>query len=78
MNHFKANGALAQIEFLLGVRTIFEEIKNDPEKRDLILKKTTLLDSFKNLLKMVFTGKRNEDDHTHDNENHGLTGPRSA
>ncbi len=62
MNHFKANGSLAQIEFLLGVRTIFEEIKNDPEKRDLILKKSTLLDSFKNLLKMVFTGKRNEDD----------------
>ncbi len=62
MNHFKANGALAQIEFLLGVRTIFEEIKNDPEKRDQILKKSTLLDSFKNLLKLVFTGKKNQDD----------------
>ncbi len=60
MNHFKANGALAQIEFLLGIRAIFEEIKNDPEKRDLILKKSTLLDNIKNLLKMVFTGRRNE------------------
>ena len=62
MNHFKASGALAQIEFLLGVRSIFEEIKNDPEKRDLILKKSTLLDNIKSLLKMVFTGRRNEDE----------------
>jgi len=62
MNHFKANGALAQIEFLLGIRTIFEEIKNDPEKRDLILKKSTLMDNIKNLLKLVFTGKRKDDD----------------
>ena len=62
MNHFKANGALAQIEFLLGIRSIFEEIKNDPEKKDQILKKSSLLDNIKNLLKMVFTGRRNEGD----------------
>lgn len=62
MNHFKANGALAQIEFLLGIRSIFEEIKNDPEKKDMILKKSSLLDNLKNLLKLVFTGKRNEDE----------------
>ncbi len=62
MNHFKATGALAQIEFLLGVRSVFEEIKNDPEKRDMILKKSTLLDNLKNLFRLVFTGKRNEDD----------------
>jgi len=62
MNHFKANGALAQIEFLLGIRSIFEEIKNDPEKRDLILKKSSLLDNLKNLLKLVFTGKRKDED----------------
>ena len=62
MNHFKANGALAQIEFLLGIRTIFEEIKNDPEKRDLILKKSSLLDNLKNLFKLVFTGRRKDED----------------
>jgi len=62
MNHFKATGALAQIEFLLGVRSVFAEIKNDPEKRDLILKKSTLLDNLKSLLMKVFTGRRNEDD----------------
>ncbi|HNX25628.1 MAG TPA: AAA family ATPase [Spirochaetota bacterium] len=62
MNHFKANGALSQIEFLLGIRTIFEEIKNDPEKRDLILKKSSLLDNLKNLFKLVFTGKRKDDE----------------
>lgn len=62
MNHFKANGALAQIEFLLGIRAIFEEIKNDPEKKDMILKKSSLLDNIKNLLKLVFTGKRKDED----------------
>lgn len=62
MNHFKANGALSQIEFLLGVRTIFEEIKNDPEKRDLILKKSSLLDNLKNLFKLVFTGRRKDEE----------------
>jgi len=62
MNHFKANGALAQIEFLLGIRQIFEEIKNDPEKKDMILKKSSLLDNLKNLLKLVFTGKRKDED----------------
>jgi len=62
MNHFKATGALSQIEFLLSVRTIFEEIKNDPEKRDSILKKSTLFDNLKNLFKLVFTGKRREDE----------------
>lgn len=62
MNHFKANGALAQIEFLLGIRKIFEEIKNDPEKKEIILKKSTLLDNLRNLLKMVFSGRRREEE----------------
>lgn len=61
MNHFKANGAIAQVEFLINIRNIFQEIKNDPEKRDIILKKSTFLDSIKNLLKAVFTGRRNDD-----------------
>jgi MoxR-like ATPase len=62
MNHFKANGALAQIEFLLSIRTVFEEIKNDPEKKEMILKKSSLLDNIKNLIKMVFTGRRKDED----------------
>ncbi len=62
MNHFKANGALAQIEFLLGIRKIFEEIKNDPEKKELILKKSSLLDNLRNLLKMVFSGRRKDEE----------------
>ncbi|HOQ10977.1 MAG: ATPase RavA [Spirochaetes bacterium ADurb.Bin218] len=60
MNHFKANGALAQIEFLLNIRKIFEEIKSDPDKREQILKKSSLLEGLKNLLKMVFAGRRRE------------------
>lgn len=58
MSHFKANGAIAQVEFLINIRNIFQEIKEDPEKRDIILKKSTFLDSIKNLLKTIFTGKR--------------------
>jgi MoxR-like ATPase len=60
MNHFKANGALVQIEFLLNIRKIFEEIKSDPDKREQILKKSSLLEGLKNLLKMVFAGRRRE------------------
>ena len=62
MNHFKANGALQQIEFLLGIRNIFREIKADPEKKDLILRKSSMLDNLKNLLKMVFTSRRRDED----------------
>lgn len=62
LNHFKANGALSQIEFLLGIRTLFEEIKNDPEKKEQILKKGSMLEGLKNLIKMVFTGRRRDDD----------------
>lgn len=61
MNHFKANGAIAQVEFLINIRNIFQEIKEDPEKRDLILKKSSFLDNIKNLIKSVFTGKRDSD-----------------
>ena len=62
LNHFKATGALSQIEFLLNVRTVFEEIKNNPDKRESILKKSTLFDNIKNLLKLVFTGKRRDEE----------------
>ena len=62
LNHFKANGALSQIEFLLGIRTLFEEIKNDPEKKEQILKKGSMLEGLKNLIRMVFTGRRRDED----------------
>lgn len=61
MNNFKANGAIAQVEFLINIRNIFQEIKDDPEKRDLILKKSSFLDSIKNLIKSVFTGKKDSE-----------------
>jgi len=61
MNHFKANGAIAQVEFLINIRNIFQEIQDDPEKRDLILKKSSFLDNIKNLIKSVFTGKKDSE-----------------
>lgn len=62
LNHFKANGALSQIEFLLGVRDIFREIRNDPEKKEHILKKSSMLEGLKNLIKMVFSGRRRDEE----------------
>ena len=62
MNHFKANGAIAQIEFLLGIRQIFNDIKNDPEKKEHILKKSSVLDGIRNLLRMVFAGRRKDEE----------------
>jgi len=62
MNHFKATGALAQIEFLLGIRTIFSEIESDPEKKEQILKKHSMLDTLKNLLKLIFSGRKKDED----------------
>lgn len=62
LNHFKANGALSQIEFLLGIRELFREIKNDPEKKEHILRKGSMLEGLKNLIKMVFSGRRREEE----------------
>ncbi|HOP28911.1 MAG TPA: AAA family ATPase [Spirochaetota bacterium] len=62
MNHFKANGAISQIEFLLNIRQLFDEIRNDPEKKEQILRKSSVLDSLRNLLKMVFAGRRRDED----------------
>ena len=62
MVHYNATGAIAQIEFLLNVRKILQEIRENPEKRDMILTKKSLLDSLLSVLKKIFPSKKKEEE----------------
>jgi MoxR-like ATPase len=62
--HFNATGAIQQIEFLLNIRKIFQEIKENPEKRDMILQRKGFLETLFGFLKKLFPGKRTSDDET--------------
>ncbi len=62
MTHFKVSGAIQQIEFLLNVRKIFQELRENPDKRDAILEKKGVLENFLSILKNLFPGKRKEDE----------------
>jgi len=61
MAHYKATGAFQQIELLLGIRQIFQEIRLNPEKRDAILARKSLLQSLLEFLKKIFPTKKIED-----------------
>ncbi|HOO72575.1 MAG TPA: AAA family ATPase [Spirochaetota bacterium] len=62
MVHFNTTGAIQQIEYLLNVRKILQEIRENPEKRDQILEKKHLIDSLLSILRKVFPSKRKEDE----------------
>ena len=62
MVHFNAAGAIPQIEFLLNVRKILQEIREDPDKREAILAKKSVLDALLGILKKIFPAKKKEDD----------------
>ena len=62
MVHFNTTGAIQQIEYLLNVRKILQEIRENPEKRDAILEKKHLIDSLLNILRKVFPSRRKEDE----------------
>ncbi len=63
MIHFKATGAIEQIEFLLQVRSVLQAIRENPDKRDLILQRKGLFDGILELIKKIFTSKnKGEDD----------------
>jgi hypothetical protein len=57
MTHFKSTGALEQIEFLLQVRRVFEELKNNPQKREQILSSRGPLAGLLDMLKKIFPAK---------------------
>ncbi len=62
MTHFKSTGALEQIEFLLQVRRVFEELKNNPQKREQILSSRGPLAGLLDMLKRVFPGRSKKAD----------------
>jgi MoxR-like ATPase len=62
MVHFNTTGAIQQIEYLLNVRKILQEIRENPEKRDTILEKRHLIDSLLSILRKVFPSKRKEEE----------------
>ncbi len=62
MVHYNATGAMEQIEFLLGVRRLFEEIKKTPEKQIEILQETGIIDGLKNFFKTLFPSRKNHED----------------
>lgn len=57
MVHFNATGAIQQVEFLLNIRKIFQEIRENPEKKDQLKDAKGLLDGLKGLLKKIFPSK---------------------
>jgi MoxR-like ATPase len=62
MVHFNASGAIPQIEYLLNVRRIFQDIRQDPEKREHILAKRGFINSVKELVKKIFPNRRDDED----------------
>ncbi len=62
MVHFNTTGALQQIEFLLGMRKVFQEVREDPEKREKLKHARGLLDSLMGLFRKIFPSKTKVDD----------------
>lgn len=54
MSHFKAAGAFQQIEFLANIRSIFQAVREDPEKKEKLLRSKGLLQGVKKLISKLF------------------------
>lgn len=62
MVHFNSTGALQQIEFLLGLRRIFQEIREDPAKKERLKAARGLLTSLLGLFRKIFPSKTKVED----------------
>jgi len=62
MVHFNATGAIQQIEFLLNIRKIFQEIHENPEKKEKLMATSSLFQGLRSLLKKIFPGKTKDDE----------------
>ncbi len=58
MIHFDTTGAGSQIELLLNIRKIFQELRENPEKREMILAKKGLIYEIKEVLRKIFPSKK--------------------
>jgi MoxR-like ATPase len=57
MVHFNATGAIQQTEFLLNIRKIFQEIRENPEKRNRLNEVKGLIDGIRTLLKKILPSR---------------------
>lgn len=66
MIHFDTTGAGPQIELLLNIRKIFQELRENPEKREMILAKKGLMHEIREILRKIFPSskRKTEDDIT--------------
>ncbi|HDP81162.1 MAG TPA: hypothetical protein ENN21_10020 [Spirochaetes bacterium] len=62
MVHFNATGAIQQLELLLNLRKIFQEIRENPEKREKLKEARGILDGLRGLLKKIFPSRYREED----------------
>ncbi len=62
MVHFNTTGAIEQLEFLLNVRKIFQEISENPEKRESAQQASRLLQGLRKLFKKIFPTKSKIDE----------------
>lgn len=62
MVHFNTTGAYQQTEFLLNMRKIFQEIREDPDKKDKLKQAKGLLEGLKSLFKKIFPSKNKLED----------------
>ncbi len=62
MVHFNTTGAIQQAEFLLNMRKIFQEIREDPDKKEKLKHAKGLLQSLKGLFKKIFPSKTKVED----------------
>ncbi len=63
--HFNATGATQQAEFLLNIRKIFQEIRENPEKREKLHEARGILEGLRGLLKKIFPSRfRSEEEIT--------------
>lgn len=55
--HFNATGATQQAEFLLNIRKLFQDIRENPEKRDRLHEAHGILDGLRGLLKKILPAR---------------------
>ncbi|MBN2078638.1 MAG: AAA family ATPase [Spirochaetes bacterium] len=62
VTQYKATGAFQQIELLLNIRQVFQEIRQNPERKEAILARKGILQSVFEFLRKIFPTKRVDED----------------
>ncbi|TFH42816.1 MAG: hypothetical protein E4G96_02630 [Chrysiogenales bacterium] len=62
VTHYKATGAIQQIELLLNIRQVFQEIRQNPERKEAILARKGILQNLFEFLRKLFPSKRIDED----------------